>query len=176
MRHSLRATLPSSRGGLMFSAGSGCGSFFGSGRLPGLPVRILSAVGFGGRARRNAGDMYDFFSVDYDYGDGVHVHSMCRQVTGCWNWVGHDFIYEKGRTSGSDGPAPKKSAFPADLPQMRAGHQQEQVNVLYYLAKGKPLRLLSDVEWRTYPIEHSVAPEEIADIGRWLTTAFNRRG
>jgi predicted dehydrogenase len=38
----------------------------------------VSAVGFGGRARRAAGDMYDFFSVDYDYGQGVHIHSMCR--------------------------------------------------------------------------------------------------
>ena len=34
----------------------------------------VSAVGFGGRGRRPAGDMYDFFSVDYDYGDGVHIH------------------------------------------------------------------------------------------------------
>ncbi|MCX8038464.1 MAG: Gfo/Idh/MocA family oxidoreductase, partial [Candidatus Sumerlaeia bacterium] len=50
----------------------------------------VSAVGFGGRARRPAGDMYDFFSVDFDYGDGVHIHSMCRQVKGCFNWVGHD--------------------------------------------------------------------------------------
>ena len=105
----------------------------------------VSAVGFGGRAHRSAGDMYDFFSVDYDYGDGVHIHSMCRQVSGCWNWVGHDFIYEKGRTSGSDGPAPKKSAFPADLPVMRSGHQQEQVNVLYYISKGKPLDQAKDV-------------------------------
>ena len=56
----------------------------------------VSAVGFGGRAQRSAGDMYDFFSIDYDYGDGVHIHSMCRQVNSCWNWVGHDFVYEKG--------------------------------------------------------------------------------
>ncbi len=35
-----------------------------------------SAVGFGGRARRQTGDQFDFFSVDYKYGDDVHIHSM----------------------------------------------------------------------------------------------------
>ena len=98
-----------------------------------------SAVGFGGRSRRPAGDMYDFFSIDYDYGDGVHVHSMCRQVSGCWNWVGHDLVYEKGRTNGSDHPTCKQSPWPADLPDVKGGSHQEQVNVLYYIAKGKPL-------------------------------------
>jgi myo-inositol 2-dehydrogenase/D-chiro-inositol 1-dehydrogenase len=98
----------------------------------------VSAVGFGGRARRNAGDMFDFFSVDYDYGEGVHVHSMCRQVQACWNWVGHDLVYEKGHTNGSDGPKPKRSRWPADLPVVRGGSAQEQVNVLYHLGKGKP--------------------------------------
>ena len=98
----------------------------------------VSAVGFGGRARRPAGDMYDFFSIDYDYGDGVHVHSMCRQVSGCWRWVGHDLAYEKGHTNGSDGPAPKASVWPADLPEAKSGHLQEQINVLYHVLKGRP--------------------------------------
>ena len=99
----------------------------------------ISAVGFGGRARRPAGNMYDYFSVDFDYGEAVHIHSMCRQVTGCWNWVGHDFVYEKGRTSGNNGPKPKASRWPDGLPVVRGGHLQEQVNVLYHVALGKPL-------------------------------------
>ena len=99
----------------------------------------VSAAGFGGRARRNAGDMYDFHSVDYDYGDGVHIHSMCRQINGCWNWVGHDLVYEKGRTSGNDFPKPAKSPIPADLPKAPSSSQQEQVDVLYAVRKGEPL-------------------------------------
>jgi len=99
----------------------------------------VSAVGFGGRARRPAGDMYDFFSVDYDYGEGVHIHSMCRQVNGCWNWVGHDFVYEKGRTNGSDYPRPKKLPIPPDLPKGPSSHIQEQIDTLYYVNKGRPL-------------------------------------
>jgi myo-inositol 2-dehydrogenase/D-chiro-inositol 1-dehydrogenase len=99
----------------------------------------VSAVGFGGRARRPAGDMYDFFSVDYDYGEGVHIHSMCRQINGCWNWTGHDFVYEKGRTNGSDHPRPQKSPIPADLPQGPSSHVQEQIDTLYYVNKGQPV-------------------------------------
>ena len=99
----------------------------------------VSAVGFGSRGRRAAGDMYDFFSVDYDYGDGVHIHSMCRQINGCWNWTGHEFVYEKGRTNGSDFPRPRKSLIPADLPQAPASHIQEQLDTLYYVNKGKPV-------------------------------------
>jgi myo-inositol 2-dehydrogenase/D-chiro-inositol 1-dehydrogenase len=97
----------------------------------------LSAVGFGGRAQRNAGDMYDFFSVDYDYGDGVHIHSMCRQVNGCWNWTGHDFVYEKGQTNGSNYAKPQQSPIPADLPQGPSSHHQEQINMLYRANKGE---------------------------------------
>jgi len=99
----------------------------------------VSAVGFGGRARRNAGDMYDFFSVDYDYGDGVHIHSMCRQVDRCWNWVGHDFVYEKGHTDGKDNPNPKQSPIPAGLPEGPSSHHQEQIDTLFYANKPEPL-------------------------------------
>jgi len=98
-----------------------------------------SAVGFGGRAQRNAGDMYDFFSVDYHYGDGVHIHSMCRQVTGCWNWVGHDLVFEDGRTSGNDHADPQNSPIPDDLPKGDSAHEQEQIDVLYHVAKGEPV-------------------------------------
>jgi predicted dehydrogenase len=99
----------------------------------------VSAVGFGGRGRRPAGDMYDFFSVDYDYGHGVHIHSMCRQINGCFNWVGHDFVYEKGHTDGEDHPDCRRSPIPADLPHAPSAHYQEQVDTLYYVNKGKPV-------------------------------------
>ena len=102
----------------------------------------VSAVGFGFRARRPAGDQYDFFSVDYDFGDGIHIHSMCRQIDGCWNWVGHDFVYEKGRTNGADFPNPRNSPIPPDLPRAPSSSVQEQVDLLYHVLKGKPVNQL----------------------------------
>jgi myo-inositol 2-dehydrogenase/D-chiro-inositol 1-dehydrogenase len=109
----------------------------------------VGAVGFGGRGQRVAGDMYDFFSVDYDYGDGVNIHSMCRQINGCWNRTGHDFVYEKGRTDGSDYPKCRQSPIPDDLPQAPADHIQEQVDTLYYVSKGRPVNQAKDVAQST---------------------------
>jgi len=43
----------------------------------------VSAVSFGSRQRRPTGDQYDFFSTDFIYEGGIHVHSMCRQINGC---------------------------------------------------------------------------------------------
>ena len=45
----------------------------------------VKATGMGARARRQTGDQYDFFSIDYEYGDGVHMHSTIRQLNGCAN-------------------------------------------------------------------------------------------
>jgi len=44
-------------------------------------------VSFGSRQRRPTGDQYDFFSTDFIYEGGIHVHSMCRQINGCENNV-----------------------------------------------------------------------------------------
>ncbi|MBI5830922.1 MAG: Gfo/Idh/MocA family oxidoreductase [Armatimonadetes bacterium] len=99
----------------------------------------VSAIGFGGRARRNAGDMYDNFSVDFNFGDGLHIHSVCRQINGCWNWDGQDFVFANGHSNGSDYPKPKTSAIPADQPKGPSDHVQEQIDVLYSVQKGKPL-------------------------------------
>jgi predicted dehydrogenase len=46
-------------------------------------LKPVSAIGFGARHRRITGDQYDMFSVDYEYENGIHMHSMCRQIDGC---------------------------------------------------------------------------------------------
>jgi len=50
-------------------------------------VLPTEAVAFGARHRRKTGDQYDMFSVDYGYENGMHVHSMCRQIDGTQNNV-----------------------------------------------------------------------------------------
>ncbi|HEX2969416.1 MAG TPA: Gfo/Idh/MocA family oxidoreductase [Bacteroidales bacterium] len=57
------------------------------------------ALGYGGRARRVTGDQYDFFSIDFDYGNGVCSHSMCRQIDGCANATGELIMGTKGYTN-----------------------------------------------------------------------------
>ncbi len=45
----------------------------------------VKATGWGGRQRRVSGDQYDFFSVEYVYGNGIRAHCAARQINGCSN-------------------------------------------------------------------------------------------
>jgi myo-inositol 2-dehydrogenase/D-chiro-inositol 1-dehydrogenase len=42
----------------------------------------VKATGMGARHRRVTGDQFDNFSVDYVFENGMHFHSMCRQING----------------------------------------------------------------------------------------------
>ena len=58
------------------------------------------AMGVGARIRRPTGNQYDFFSVDFDYGDGLHIHSLSRQIPGCADRVGEFFNTDLAEISG----------------------------------------------------------------------------
>ncbi|MFQ5929988.1 MAG: Gfo/Idh/MocA family protein [Acidobacteriota bacterium] len=58
--------------------------------------RPVKGVGMGGRMRRVTGDQYDFFDVDFEMENGVHVHSMSRQMNGCANNISRWVIGTKG--------------------------------------------------------------------------------
>jgi myo-inositol 2-dehydrogenase / D-chiro-inositol 1-dehydrogenase len=60
------------------------------------------AIGYGGRHRRVTGDQYDFFSVDFDYGNGVSSHSMCRQIDSCATGTGELVMGTEGYTNCQD--------------------------------------------------------------------------
>lgn len=50
-------------------------------------LKPVSATAFGNRNRRVTGDQFDQFSVDFTFENGIHLHSMCRQIDGCSNRV-----------------------------------------------------------------------------------------
>ena len=62
----------------------------------------VSATAFGARHRRVTGDQYDQFSVDFDFGNGVHLHSMCRQINGTSTNVSERINGTKGYWDSSD--------------------------------------------------------------------------
>ena len=59
-------------------------------------LKVKSATAFGSRQRRITGDQYDNFSTDFVCENGVHFHSMCRQIDGCSNAVGEEVFGTKG--------------------------------------------------------------------------------
>ncbi len=99
------------------------------------PIR---ALGFGGRARRKTGNQFDFHSVQFDYADDLHIHSMCRQINGTYGRVSEHFTGSEGSTWG-DGKM--ESSKTIDVPQFpdRNAYVQEHVDLLNSILKGEPL-------------------------------------
>lgn len=109
----------------------------------GRPPEVF--IGFGGRARRQTGNQFDFFSVDLDYGDGVHIHSQCRQIPGCYNRVGEFFrgaegeLVAGGKVKGRDVSVPDISL------EHGSGYVQEHVELIKGARNGNPLNTARDV-------------------------------
>jgi predicted dehydrogenase len=93
------------------------------------------AIGFGGRARRLTGDQYDFFSIDFNFGNGVFSHSMSRQIDDCANTLGEQIIGTEGYTNckntiyNLDGSVKWKYEYPKD----KDGKSTEVVAVSPYI-------------------------------------------
>jgi predicted dehydrogenase len=95
------------------------------------------ALGFGGRARRKTGNQFAFFSIDYDYGDNVIVHSMCRQVNGTYSRVSEHFVGTEGSLWGDGKPQGKA----VTVPSFEDGNPYmiEHRELIRSIREGKPL-------------------------------------
>jgi predicted dehydrogenase len=99
----------------------------------------VSFLGMGGRARRETGNQFDFFSVDLDYGDGVHIHSQCRQIPGCYNRVGESFRGSEGEITGKKLTGKDVSIQPIHL-ESKTSMVQEHIELIKSVrGKGDPI-------------------------------------
>ena len=113
-----------------------------TGRIP------TSALGFGGRARRKTGNQFDFFSIDFDYGDGCRIHSMCRQINGTDGGIREFFRGTQGETWGSGGLKAAKEIAVPEFPD-RNPYVQEHVNLLQSIMAGNPINEAHNVATST---------------------------
>jgi predicted dehydrogenase len=109
------------------------------GRVP------VSALGFGGRARRETGNQFDFFSVDLDFGDDVHIHSQCRQLSGTYGRVGEMFTGSEGSCYGGGKINGKQVSVPDIKLESGNGQVQEHVDLIRSVLSGKPLNEAQNV-------------------------------
>lgn len=104
-------------------------------------------IGFGGCARREiaGGNQFDFFSVDMDFGEGIRIHSQCRQIAGCYNRVGESFRGSEGYTTGVKVSGKDVSVEPIKVDH-NAGQVQEHIDLLRSVrGKGEPLNRSREV-------------------------------
>ena len=109
------------------------------------------AIGFGGRGRRLTGDQYDFFSIDFEYGNGVFSHSMSRQIDGCANTLGERIMGTEGYTNckntiyNLDGSVKWTYDYPKDKDGRSTGvvavspYVQEHIHLVTSIRTNKPV-------------------------------------
>jgi predicted dehydrogenase len=110
----------------------------------------VSAVGMGAHVRRKTGDQFDFFSVDYQYEDGVHMHSTIRQLNGCANGRDESIVGTKG-TANLDGEIfdlSGKSVWKYDGPTNNSV-VQEHVDWVTAIRSGKPINTAKETALST---------------------------
>lgn len=100
------------------------------------PIR---ATGFGGRARRKTGDQFDFFSIQYDYDDDLHIHSMCRQINGTYGRVSEHLVGSTGSVWGGGSMTGGKQVDVPEFPEHGGPYVQEHVDLLNSILENKPL-------------------------------------
>jgi myo-inositol 2-dehydrogenase/D-chiro-inositol 1-dehydrogenase len=108
------------------------------------------AVGMGGRARRMTGDQYDFFSIDYAYDNGVHMHSTIRQLNGCSNIQEEVLVGTKGicTMSGTITDLKGNVIWRYDGPKNNM-IVQEHVDLVAAIRARKPINTVEDTAFST---------------------------
>jgi predicted dehydrogenase len=105
--------------------------------MGGPPVK---AFGMGGRQVRTDpvyGHIFDHFYIEYEFRNGVKIHSSCRQIDGCESRVEEMFFGTKGRTNGAgriDGET--KWRYEGDNPNP---YVIEHKDLVESILAGKPL-------------------------------------
>jgi predicted dehydrogenase len=126
------------------------------------------ASGFGDRVRRVTGNQYDFFSVDFDYGDGVHIHSMCRQINGCFNRIAEHFRGTEGEVQGGGKLTSSKGAKAPEV-AVESGdpYVQEHVALLRAILGEKPVSEATQVAHSTLTAIMGRVAAYTGQVVRW---------
>jgi myo-inositol 2-dehydrogenase / D-chiro-inositol 1-dehydrogenase len=107
----------------------------------------IAAHGMGGRQVRTGpeyGHIFDHFSIDYEYPGSVHLHSQCRQITGCEGDVSEALVGDNGACQVNKYTIAGPRAWKFDGKDS-APYVQEHTDFIASLRAGKPLNELKNV-------------------------------
>ncbi len=139
------------------------------GRLP------VSALGFGGRARRVTGNQFDFFSVDLDFGDDVHIHSQCRQLAGAYGRVGEMFTGTEGSCFGGGKMNGKEVSIAEIILESEHGMVQEHIDLITSVRAGKPRNEAKQIAESTLVAIMSRMSSYTGQLIRWVDVTQNEK-
>jgi predicted dehydrogenase len=136
-----------------------------------------SALGFGSRVRRKTGNQFDFFSLDLNYGDGVHIHSMCRQVNGTDGDVSEFFHGTEGVAYGG-GKIQSAKLASLNVPEFKTHdnpYVEEHIALLDSIAKGQPINAARTVAESTLTAIMGRISAYTGRLVRWSDLTTNKQ-
>jgi predicted dehydrogenase len=113
-----------------------------------IQANPVKAVGMGFRTRTDPdyGHIYDFFAVDFEYPNGVHVISNCRHISGCDQDISEFVRGTKGTSQINASMINGKSVYR----RKKKGEEpdpyvQEHTDLIESIRKGAPINELKTV-------------------------------
>ena len=100
-----------------------------------------SATGMGGREVRTGpewGNIFDHFSIDFEYENDVRVTSWCRQIDGCTGKVAEEIVGTKGVLRTDGGRAIITGESPWRTKGGRNPYEQEHVDLIDSITQTGP--------------------------------------
>ncbi len=131
----------------------------------GHPVR---AMGMGGRQVRTDkayGHIFDHFAIDYEYADGTHLMSMCRQIDGCANSVSEALVGTKGTCQVDRYEIRGATRWKGERDPI-SPYVQEHIDLIAHIRKGEKVNELKQVAESTMT---AIMGRESAYTGKALT-------
>ncbi|MDR2469592.1 MAG: Gfo/Idh/MocA family oxidoreductase [Tannerella sp.] len=137
-----------------------------------MGMRPIRAVGFGGRAQRLTGDIFDFFSVDYYYENNRKMLTTARQIDGCDRNVSEQVYGTKGMFTTKDGIRIEDYngnilwQFDNKTRPEKNHYDQEHIHLVESIRLGKKINQAEDLAYSTLVAIHG---REAAYTGKAIT-------
>jgi myo-inositol 2-dehydrogenase/D-chiro-inositol 1-dehydrogenase len=136
-----------------------------------MQAHPIKAYGMGGRQYHTdrGGNIYDHFTVEFEYENGVRMTSMCRQINGTDTKIGEEIVGTKGhglivgRKTEITGENAK--VFPKH-PEQHESHRQEHIDFIASLRRGE---ILNDTHFLCESTLTAIMGRESAYTGKYVS-------
>ncbi|MHC4243766.1 MAG: Gfo/Idh/MocA family protein, partial [Planctomycetota bacterium] len=136
-----------------------------------MQAHPVKAYGMGGRQYHTdrGGNIYDHFTVEFEYENGIRMTSMCRQIKGTDTKVGEEIVGTKGFAS----LVGRKAQFTGENarvfrehPKQHESHLQEHIDFIAALRRGE---ITNDTRFLCESTLTAIMGRESAYTGKHVT-------
>jgi predicted dehydrogenase len=136
--------------------------------------RPIEAAGYGGRAQRLTGDIFDFFAVDYTYANGKRMLATARQIDGCAGRVneqifgtkGIAYLNDRGEIKIVDREGNVLWEYDYETKPVNDPYHQEHIHLVESIRLGKKINQAEDLAYST---QIAIQGREAAYTGKAIT-------